>query len=100
MSLAIWVSTRVARSASSCAVSTAFGAQSATLTSYTTTAMPASVAWLMSRHIGGEQRTRGGRAPRAHNNAGDGRRYRGFHVGGLSGIVGLRIVELHGEADR
>jgi hypothetical protein len=40
----------VARSASFCAVSTAAGAQSATLTSYTTTAMPASVAWLISGH--------------------------------------------------
>ena len=44
----------MARPTSFCAVSTALGAHSATLTSYTTTAMPASVAWLISGQRVGE----------------------------------------------
>ena len=52
--------------------------------------------------VGGlvDQRTHRGRSTMIHDDAGDARRHRGFHVGGLFGIVGLRIVELHGEADR
>ena len=44
----------MARPTSFCAVSTALGAQSATFTSYTTTAIPASVAWLISGQSVGE----------------------------------------------
>ncbi len=52
--------------------------------------------------VGGlvDQRAQGGGSTMVHDDAGDAGLYRGFHVGGLSGIVGPRVVELHAEADR
>ena len=52
--------------------------------------------------VGGlvDQRAQGGGSTMVHDDAGDAGLDRGFHVGGLSGIVGPRVVELHAEADR
>ena len=46
-----------------------------------------------------DQRAHGVGSTVVHDDAGDAGLYRSFHVGGLSGVIGLRVVELHLEAD-